>query len=275
MVRLSLPPPRTPLAITFRRHHVVFQRHGGYGAGPLATGTWTQTFDKDGLVGSPHQVDGAIALGGSSVQNDFSYAQSGTLSIGDTVYKDWNNNGTQDTGEGGLSAVVVSLYRDNNNNGVYDAGDGFITTTTSITGFYQFTGLPGGSSYGVAVSRDGTNLPTNYVQTQDPHQPGGVCTVCDDQGSVTLNATNVITMDFGYRPLGYGSIGDYVWKDMNGNGLQDPSEIGIPGVQVSLYADTNGNGVYDSGDALIIDQHHHERLLSFQRSASRSVCGRR
>ena len=42
---------------------------------------------------------------------------------------------------------------------------------------------------------------------------------------MTTNGTAaVLTADFGYRPIGFGSIGDYVWNDANGNGLQDASE---------------------------------------------------
>src|SRR4029453_12118109 len=31
-----------------------------------------------------------------------------------------------------------------------------------------------------------------------------------------------------------GVIGDFVWKDLNGNGVQDPGEPGIPNVVVTL-----------------------------------------
>ena len=223
--------------------------------GPFATSTYSQTFDQDGTV-TPNIINGSITTGNASLNNDFSYYQTGALSIGDLVYKDWNGNATQDTGEGGISGVVAYLFRDTNNNGVYDGGDAFImTTTTSITGWYQFAGLPGGGiPYVVALSRgDGTNLPYSYVQTQDPLYPSGVvCTTCDDQGSVPLQSSSIITMDFGYRPFGYGSIGDTVWQDNNGNGLQDPGEPGLTNITVTLYVDTNGNGVYDVGaDAFV------------------------
>jgi hypothetical protein len=168
--------------------------------GPLGTGTWTQTFDKDAVAASANRIDGTIAMGGNSSLNDFSYYQSGAYSIGDTVFKDWNGNAMQDTGEGGIPNLVVSLYRDNSGDGVYDASDGFITTTISNSnGFYQFANLPdGGVNYVVVVNRDGTNLPNSYVQTYDPVYPvGTICTVCDDQGNVGLQASNVITMDFG------------------------------------------------------------------------------
>lgn len=35
-----------------------------------------------------------------------------------------------------------------------------------------------------------------------------------------------------------GSIGDFIWNDVNRNGLQDPAETGWPGVSVSLYSST-------------------------------------
>ena len=33
-------------------------------------------------------------------------------------------------------------------------------------------------------------------------------------------------------------IGDRVWKDLNGNGLQDPGEAGIAGVTLQLFQGT-------------------------------------
>src|SRR5207253_960436 len=44
--------------------------------------------------------------------------------------------------------------------------------------------------------------------------------------------------DFGYR--GTSSVGNFVWQDLNGNGRQDPGEPGLDGVTVRLL-DANGN----------------------------------
>ena len=41
--------------------------------------------------------------------------------------------------------------------------------------------------------------------------------------------------------------GDFIWDDVNGNGLQDVGEPGIDGVRVALYEDTNGNGIAEPG----------------------------
>ncbi|MCX6926675.1 MAG: SpaA isopeptide-forming pilin-related protein, partial [Verrucomicrobia bacterium] len=50
--------------------------------------------------------------------------------------------------------------------------------------------------------------------------------------------------------VGGGRIGDTIYRDWNGNGIQDAGEEGISGVTVQLYKDVNGNGVYDAGDTL-------------------------
>ena len=41
----------------------------------------------------------------------------------------------------------------------------------------------------------------------------------------TVGTTDVLTIDQGY--LGTGTIGDYVWEDLNNNGLQDDGNTGI------------------------------------------------
>ena len=46
--------------------------------------------------------------------------------------------------------------------------------------------------------------------------------------------------------VGAGSIGDFVWRDWNGNGMQDAGEEGIPGVTVKLYVD-DGDGIFEPG----------------------------
>ncbi|MCA9873866.1 MAG: carboxypeptidase regulatory-like domain-containing protein [Anaerolineales bacterium] len=49
---------------------------------------------------------------------------------------------------------------------------------------------------------------------------------------------------------GNNSVGDYVWADVNTDGLQ-AGESGIPGITVWLYGDVNGDGLQDDGDILI------------------------
>ena len=41
------------------------------------------------------------------------------------------------------------------------------------------------------------------------------------------------------------SIGNFVWEDMNGNGLQDAGEPGIANVPVALLADLDSDGILE------------------------------
>ena len=64
-----------------------------------------------------------------------------------------------------------------------------------------------------------------------------------------------LTADFGYNyntatetdtNTGDAALGDRVWIDSDGDGKQDPSEVGVSGAQVTLYHDADNNGVYNS-----------------------------
>src|SRR5207253_1077209 len=51
----------------------------------------------------------------------------------------------------------------------------------------------------------------------------------------TIGTDDNFTIDAGLVPLPYGSIGDRVWHDLNGNGIQDTGEPGIADVEVQLF----------------------------------------
>jgi uncharacterized repeat protein (TIGR01451 family) len=222
--------------------------------GTLPAGTtWTQTGDPDqpGIrcTTCDNQRTLAVTLGNYYPNNDFGYQATGAFSIGDFVWRDWDGDGLQDTGEEGISGATVKLYRDLNNDGVLDLADPLVNTqVTNAGGVYTFSNLAAGN-YLVVVDA----LPTDYTyrQTGDPDQPGGMCTRCDSLGRVTLGPSTT-AIDFGYKPQGAGSIGDFVWRDLDRDGVQDGgAETGIAGITVNLYEDTNGNGVIDAGDALV------------------------
>jgi hypothetical protein len=207
-------------------------------------GSWTQTDDPDATLDDEHTV--TLSPGEISGSHDFGYHRhSGPYSIGDTVYADWNGDGNQDSGEEGIAGITVTLYT--------NAGAYVTETVTSSIGYYTFTGLVTGT-YVVVVDTDG--LPSSwddYDGTQDPDETG-TCSTCDNRGSsgVSSTLTSDPEVDFGYQPKGYGSIGDYVWYDENGDGVQDSDETGLADITVLLYED-DGNGTYEPGtDALIM-----------------------
>jgi hypothetical protein len=178
------------------------------GAQMVATASALNTFNSDGKA----QPGCSMLTGGCGG------------SIGNFVWIDANFNGIQDLGEIGLAGVTVRL-RDANNNLLQ-------TTTTNANGQYEFTGLCAGT-YVIEVV-----TPANYMPTIV-----GAAAAGGDKDSnatpttvvlTTSNSTNMDT-DFGfYKTSCSGSIGSFVWKDLNGNGIQDIGEPGLPGVMLSL-----------------------------------------
>src|SRR6185312_8997492 len=206
---------------------------GNYTFNNLAAGTYTvkvvpgtlpagvtPTFDLDG-VATANQATLTLAAGASRTDVDFGYR--GTASVGDRVWYDTNGNAAQDAGETGINGVTVQLL-DSSNNVI-------ATTTTSGDGNYTFSNLLGGS-YTVRVVSG--SLPAGYTPTFDLD---GIATA--NTASFTLAAGASRTdVDFGYR--GTASVGDRVWYDANGNGVQDSGETGINGATVQLL-DNGGN----------------------------------
>jgi uncharacterized repeat protein (TIGR01451 family) len=65
-----------------------------------------------------------------------------------------------------------------------------------------------------------------------------------DYTEFTFSATNSTCPVTGccpvkFLPDPFGSIGDYVWSDVNANGIQDATETGLAGVKVDLYTGSN------------------------------------
>jgi protocatechuate 3,4-dioxygenase beta subunit len=226
-----------------------------------------------GISSAVFSLEPGAATGGASVNNatgtthnptlDFGFY---TLSLGNLVWLDTNNNGTVDGGENGISGVTVNLYR------ASDPSTIIATSTTNATGHYLFTGL-NEDDYIVEIvppagylSSTGTNASLTGMYEPAP-DPDADVTDNDDNGTtsgtvirsavVSLKAddeptgepatpgytdpapdsSSNLTVDFGlYRPL---SLGNLIWLDTNNNGLVDAGETGISGVTVELLDSTN------------------------------------
>ncbi len=210
-------------------------------AGP----TWTETGETDGTVNNT--IVKVLSAGEISGSHDFGFQRSGSSTIGDTLFYDWDGDAVQDATDEGMPNVTVRLYRDLNNNGVYDpAVDALVTsTTTNASGNYLFTNVAAGN-YVVAVDTSDPDFPANVYQTADPSQVGP-CSLCDNQSAATgVDGTSAyLTHDYGYSPTGGGSIGDTVWYDKNGDGIQSGvQETGLAGMTVRLLVDLNGDGTF-------------------------------
>lgn len=200
----------------------------------------------------------AFSVAANSISGLYNFGYDSNLTIGDTLYTDWNGDGQQgdgnttngDEGEEGLVGVKVFLYRDLNNDGNVDISDVLLDTqTTTSNGFYQFVDVPGGQNYIVLVNS--SQIPPGYVQTADPDQTGIVCTICDSKAKLSNLAASTALIDFGYKPMGSASLGDYVWYDADGDALQDIIEDGIKSVTINLYQDQDGDGAIDAEDAFV------------------------
>lgn len=166
--------------------------------------------------------------------------------IGDLVWLDASGapsgggDGIWQVGEPGIYNVRVWL--DTNGNGTYDAGTDK-QTTTDANGRYIFTSLRPGT---YRVYADETTLPAGLVRT----------TAGNPMGPITVTGAGneqFLTNDFGYgSAAGTAVLGDRVWSDQDADGIQDPGDVGITGIYVSL-ADTPGtDGIWGTPDDHIL-----------------------
>ena len=98
---------------------------------------------------------------------------------------------------------------------------------------------------------DETTLPAGMMQTTNPVIGGSDFGNQSQPYRVTLGAGEEnLTADFGYNwgdGGGLGAIGDRVWIDVNGDGVQDPGEIGVANVKLNLITAGSGRRVRYGG----------------------------
>jgi len=163
-----------------------------------------------------------IANGQAYTAANFGYASATGSLIGDSVFYDANGDGFQDPGEAGIGGVSITVT----------GPSGTFNRVTDAAGLWLVAGLAPGS-YTVTVNT--ATLPPGYNATP---------TNGPASRSFSLTAgSDFLRADFGFNaPAGVtGSIGDTVFFDTNGNGVQNGGEPGIAGVTVRLL--NAGGGV--------------------------------
>lgn len=167
--------------------------------------------------------------------------------LGDYVWFDANSNGTQDATEKGIAGITVTLY---------DASNVAVTSAvTDQNGRYFFSNLNAGTyTVGFGTTPGKLVFTAKDVVSAGDAADSDVDPATGKTGSYTLVAGQVnLTVDAGLKPFVPATVGDFVWYDLNRDGLQDADEPGVPGVIATLYnaanqavgsAVTDGNGAY-------------------------------
>jgi hypothetical protein len=179
---------------------------------------------------------------------NFGYYSANAAIYGQTWW-DVDGDATRESGEGGLGGFTVTLYADANNDGIPDGG-ALQTTTTDASGNYSFGSLsaaPGGTRYLVVVTPP--TLPDQqWQETVETAGTGGTVGALNNAISVVVTPAGIFgSQDFGYTLSATSDIGDTVFFDFDGDGVQDPTETGIPDITVYLYQDVDRDGVIDDG----------------------------
>ena len=153
--------------------------------------------------------------------------------LGNFVWEDRNFNGQQDANEPGVPGVTVTLYAHGNPIGVQ---------VTNQNGKYGFSSLRPRVAYTLSFA-----LPNGYVWTKQ--QAPGIASEADSNVKRDENTTFPIVLEPGDKNMTIdagiflpAALGDTVWEDLNGNGLQDADEPGVNDVVVTLL-DTAGKTI--------------------------------
>jgi hypothetical protein len=146
--------------------------------------------------------------------------------LGDRVWLDDNRDGIQDDGEEGLADVKVRLYT---------CEETLLDSTMSdADGMYMFDSLLAGDylvefvtpeRFQFSPAKQGSD---DAVDSDADPETGRTACVTLLPGEMNMN------VDAGMNPIP-AVIGDFVWNDLNENGIQDEGEPGLNGIKVMLY----------------------------------------
>jgi len=211
----------------------------------LPGGSGTPTYDLDG-TNTAHTANVLLLVNsttGTDTRLDVDFGYTLQSLIRGTIWHDRDRDAypAPESGEERLGGVTVQLYNGNN---VLVA-----TTNTAADGTYLFvgTGVTNGTYY-VRVNPNSGPLNATWTRSYDSDGLGGTA----HEVVLTLVLGGLGIADFSYYLTGSSAIGDTLFYDWNGNGVQDTNDTGIANVTVRLYRDANTNGVVDAAsDALV------------------------
>jgi hypothetical protein len=187
------------------------------------------------------------------------------LEIGNYVWNDKNANGIQDATEMGIDGITVELLKNNqviastttqNGGQYYFSEDGATNQTWSTTGDKLLPNMEyclrialseTALKQGVPTGADKDSSTNGDARDSDAKLDGAYAKI-----TLTTGNPGFVNHDYDFGFVSGNCIGDYVWKDVNENGLQDSNEEGIDGIKVELLKNnqviatstTSGGGLY-------------------------------
>ncbi len=165
-----------------------------------------------------------LTLGGGAADLDQDFGYAGTDLIGDLIWLDQDDDGTQNGSEPGLGGIMIELTHFGPDGVRGGIDDSLFATTTDSTGHYEFDGLPPGV-FEVEITG---GVPAGTTNSSDPDtaSPG------DSRSTLTLTAGNAnLDQDFGFSASSV--LGDRVWWDLDADGVQDLGEPGLNGIEIT------------------------------------------
>lgn len=208
------------------------------------------------LNGEPTNEDSQETVANANSDLTIDFGVYTPVSVGNFIWLDADADGTQDGGEPGIANATVTLL-DASLNPVNDIYGNLVTSqTTAADGLYNFTNLVPGD-YIVRVAP-----PANHYLTSGGADPDNNSNTDSNGYNNTGNIESLpvtlasrsepaagtdgddtdgnATVDFGFfQPV---NLGNYIWFDADGDGMQDGGEIGLVGATVELL-DTGLNPV--------------------------------
>jgi uncharacterized repeat protein (TIGR01451 family) len=233
-------------AIPVGNYYAVFFLPPGYNNSP-ANAT-ADDKDSDGIAGicNGNRVVITPITTLSSNETDLTWDQGvfpDKAAVGNYVWFDENQNNIQDeSAANGINGVEVCLYtsagtlvkRDTTSNDMYGR-----------PGYYLFDMLTPGDYYiQFKPTADKTYTPntgTSGGASSDPTDSDADAT--GKTATFTLTSGQVdLSWDAGLIiPTGIYKLGNFVWNDVNNDGIANPTETGINNVTVNLYKDNNND----------------------------------
>lgn len=183
-------------------------------------------------TGADTGFSAALTLNADTEALDAGIVFPATTQLGNFVFRDVDGNGDQDATDPGQSGISVQLWNESRTQ--------LLASTTSGAGGGYALQAPRGANYivhfGTAPgypSRSPKDATGNEATDSDP-QPTGA--LAGDTALITVGAATptISTLDAGYHHLV--SVGNRVWDDTDGDGVQDNGEPGLSNVTVQLWS---------------------------------------